>query len=76
MKPDSQQQKNEIRNMSETAGWLVLEYRINEQLKMLRNQLENDHTCELRLIQEKIKAFKYVLRQVEEAREKKDGISI
>lgn len=66
-------QKTQLRQLLDTFGWKVLEYRIKEQMELLRSQLENDGGVDTIANQNQLKAFKFVLRQVEESREKSNA---
>lgn len=69
-------QKMYLREMFNTGGWKVLEIFINEQIQLLRNSLENDPECDVLATQRELKAYKAILRKVEEARENKDAQEI
>ena len=64
---DKENQKIQLRNLSKTSGWSIMELRINEQITTLRNQLENDSQVDTKVNQNQIKAYKTVIRWVEES---------
>ena len=67
-------QLNHLHSLFKHAGWAVLENKINEQIQLIRNQLENNGAVNVSAAQEAIRAYKFVLRQVIESKgSKKDA---
>lgn len=63
-----QHQINYLREMSKTPGWKVLEFRIIQQLKTKKTNLENCKPEELSKLQGEIKSHKFILRQIAETK--------
>ena len=69
-----EQQRNHIRDLSESGGWKVLEYRINELLNSLKTRLELEKDLdEIRATQGMISSLRFVIRQVEESKGRQDN---
>lgn len=65
---DKENQKIQLRSLSKTPGWSIIELRVQEQIAILRNQLENNPEVDVKSNQNQIKAYKTVIRWVDESK--------
>lgn len=60
----NQEQQQAIINLRVNPGWKLLEKIINDQMSVLRGQLENDKMVVVGENQAELKAYKFILRTV------------
>lgn len=65
---NKENQKIHLRDLSKSVGWSIIELRVNQQIDILRNQLENNPEVDVKYNQSQIKAYKTVVRWVEESK--------
>lgn len=71
METSKETQQALLRDLSKHGGWSILELKINEQLLILRNQLENNPDVNVSGNQNQIKAYRNIVRWVDEAKGRK-----
>lgn len=71
---DKENQKIQLHSLSKTPGWSIMELRINEQITTLRNQLENNPEVDTKVNQNQIKAYKTILRWVDESKGREKNV--